>query len=130
LTNNLLKLKITEPLDYNYDLPTEEITRPAMCPPMIPLKLDIHQGYPQVIRLEASGDSRLGGVDVTVQDVLRAIHKGLRIPFPRGVICKLGVEERARIYAAFKERRKSEEELSKGSRRIDRFSRNRLQILP
>lgn len=102
-----------------------------MCPPVISLKWDSHQGYPQVISLEASGDSRLRGADVTVQDALRIIHKGLKIPFPRIVSCKLGVEERARIYTAFKERPKTEEELSKGSRRIDRLgSRNRLQILP
>ena len=98
---------------------------------MISLKLESHRGYTQVISLEASGDSR--GAGVTIQDVLRTIHRdlALRMPFPRSVLSKLGVEERAGTNAAFKEKRKSKEELSKGPRSVDRLgSKNKFQILP
>jgi hypothetical protein len=53
------------------------------------------------------------------------------MPFLRRELRDLGAEERAGIYAAFRERCKSEEELSRGPRRIDHLgSRDRLQILP
>jgi hypothetical protein len=120
---------MTESADHDYDLPKEEITSPAVFPPMVSLKLESRQGYPQVINIEASGDSR--GAGVTVQDVLRTIHEDLRMAFPRRELSKLDPEERAGINAAFRERCKSEEELSKGPRRMDRLGgRDRLQILP
>lgn len=118
---------MTEAVDQEYDLPKEELISTAVNPPILSLKLESHQGYPQIISIEASGDSQF----VTVQDVLRTIHEDLRIPFSRRELSKLGVEERAGINAAFRERCKSEEELSKGPRRIDRLGgRDRLQILP
>jgi hypothetical protein len=118
---------MTESVDQEYGLPNEEITSTAVYPPILSLKLESHQGYPQIISIEASGDSQI----VTVQDVLRTIHEDLRIPFSRRELSKLGVEERTGINAAFRERCKSEEELSKGPRRIDRLGgRDRLQILP
>jgi hypothetical protein len=53
------------------------------------------------------------------------------MPFPRRELSKLDADERAGINAAFRERCKSEEELSKGPRRIDHLGgRDRLQILP
>jgi hypothetical protein len=114
--------------DHEYDLPKEELTSDAVNPPILSLKLESHQGYPQVISIEASGDSQSA---VTVQDVLRTIHEDLRVQFSRRELSKLGVEERAGINAAFRERCKSEEELSKGPRRIDRLGgRDRLHILP
>jgi hypothetical protein len=120
---------MAESSDHDYDLPKEEMTSPAVYPPMLLLKLESHQGYPQVISIEASGDSR--GAGVTVQDVLRTIHEDLRMAFPRRELSKLDPEERAGINAAFRERCKSEEELSKGPRRMDRLGgRDRLQILP
>jgi hypothetical protein len=120
---------MSESADHDYDLPKEEMTSPAVYPPMLSLKLESHQGYPQVISIEASGDSR--GAGVTVQDVLRMVHEDLRIAFPRRELSKLDPEERAGINAAFRERCKSEEELSKGPRRMDRLGgRDRLQILP
>jgi hypothetical protein len=129
LTKYLLKLEMTESIDHDYDLPKEEITSAAVNPPMLSLKLESHQGYPQIISIEASDDSRSTGV--TVQDVLRTIHEDLRMPFPRRELSKLGADERAGINAAFRERCKSEEELSKGPRRFDRLGgRDRLQILP
>jgi hypothetical protein len=114
--------------DHEYDLPKEELTSDAVYPPILSLKLESHQGYPQVISIEASGDSQRA---VTVQDVLRTIHEDLTVPFSRRELSKLGVEERAGINAAFRERCKSEDELSKGPRRIDRLGgRDRLHILP
>jgi hypothetical protein len=126
LTKYNLKLEMAESVDHDYDLPEEEITSPAVYPPMLSLKLESHQGYPQVISIEASGES-----GVTVQDALRTIHEDLRMPFPSRELSKLGVEERAAIMAAFKVRCKTEEEFSKGARRIDHLGgRDRLQILP
>jgi hypothetical protein len=120
---------MAESVDHDYDLPKEEITSPAVYPPMLSLKLENHQGYPQVIIIEASGDTP--GAGVTVQDVLRTLHEDLRVPFPRRELSKLDPEERAGINGAFRERCKSEEELSKGPRRLDRLGgRDRLQILP
>ncbi len=115
--------------DHDYGLPKEEINSPAVYPPMLLLILESHQGYPQIITVEASSDTR--GVGVTVQEVLRTLHEDLRVPFPRRELSKLGAEERAGINAAFRERCRSEEELSKGPRRVDHLGgRDRLQILP
>ena len=120
---------MTESVDYDYDLPKEEITSPAVYPPMLSLKMENHQGYPQVISIKASSDS--GNVGVTVQDVLRTMHEDLRMPIPTHELSKLSVEEWAAIDAAFGERCTSEEELSNGPRRIDYLEgRDRLQILP
>ena len=47
---------------------------------MLWLKLESHQAYPQVISTEVSSGSR--GIGVTVQNVLRTIHKDLKVPFP------------------------------------------------
>ena len=102
-----------------------------MWPPMVSLKLECHEGYTQVISLEASGDSQGNGV--TIQAVLRTRHKdlALRMPSPRSVLSKLGAEERAGINAAFEEKVKSKEELSKDPRSIDGLgSKNKFQILP
>ncbi|KAF8474365.1 hypothetical protein DFH94DRAFT_761748 [Russula ochroleuca] len=120
---------MTQSLDHDYGLPKEELTSPAVHPPILSLKLESHQGYPQAISIETSGDS--GGVGVTVQDVLRTILKDLRIPIPTQELSKLGDRELAEIDAAFGERCKSEEELSEGPRRIDYLcGRDRLRILP
>lgn len=104
----------------------------AVYAPMLSLKLERRQGYPQgpqLITIEASGDSRGG---VIVQDVLRIIHEDLRIPFPRHELRNLGVEGRVEINTAFGEGCKSEEEeLSKIPRKILHLgSWDRLQILP
>jgi len=114
--------------DVNYDIPEEDINSPAVYPPMLSLKLESHQGYPQIITAEASSDTQSG---VTVQEVLRTLREDLRMPFPRRELSKLDVEERTGINTAFRDRCKSEEELSKGPRRIDHLGgRDRLQILP
>ena len=120
---------MSESADHDYDLPKEELTSSAVYPPMLSLKLENCQGYPRTVNVEASSDVR--GADITVQDVLRTIHEDLRIPFSKRELNKLGVEERTAIRATFKERCKSEEELSKGPRRIDHLGgRDRLHILP
>src|SRR5882762_1942925 len=98
--------------DHEYNVSKEEINSPALYPPMLSLKLESHQGYPQIITAEASSDTR--GFGVTVQEVLRTLREDLRMPFPRRELSKLGAEERAGSNAAFRERCKSEEELSKG----------------
>ena len=83
-----------------------------------------------MITVEASGGNR-DVVGVTVQDVLRTLHEDLKMPFPRRELSKLADEDRGRINSAFRERCKSEEELSKGPRRVDHLGgRDRLQILP
>jgi hypothetical protein len=88
-----------------------------------------HQGYPQIITVEASVDSR--GIDVTAQDVLRTIHEDMRKPFPGRELSELCVEERAGINATFGETCGSEEELSEGPRRIGYLGgRDKIQILP
>jgi hypothetical protein len=129
LTKYNIKLEMNDSSDHDYGLPTEDMNASAVNPPMLSLKLESHQGYPQIITAEASSDTQ--GVGVTVQEVLRTLHEDLRMPFPRRELSKLGVEERAGINTAFRERCKSEEELSRGPRRIDHLGgRDRLQILP
>jgi hypothetical protein len=129
LTKYNVKLEMNDSSDLDYDLPKEEMNAPAVHPPMLSLKLESHQGYPQAITVEASGDAQ--GVGVTVQDVLQTLHEDMKTAFPRRELSKLGAEERAMINGAFRERCKSEEELSKGPRRIDHLGgRDRLQILP
>jgi hypothetical protein len=129
LTKYNLKLEMNDSSDHDYGIPKEDINSPAVYPPMLSLKLESHQGYPQIITAEASSDTQ--SVGITVQEVLRTLREDLRMPFPRRELSKLGAEERAGINAAFRERCKSEEELSKGPRRIDHLGgRDRLQILP
>ena len=116
--------------DHDYGLPNEEMISPAVYPPMLSLKLENYRGYPQIITVEASSDNR-DVVGVTVQDVLRTLDEDLRMPFPRRELSKVAAEERSMINAAFRERCKSEEELSKGPRRVEHLcGRDRLLILP
>ena len=126
MATRLLKLETCESIDY--DLYEEEITSPAVHPPLSSLRLENHQGYPEPISIEASGSSP--DVAVTVQDVLRAIHEDLRKLLHRHAWNRLNNDKRAAIIASFKERCKTEEELSKGIRRVDLLrGRNKLQIL-
>lgn len=93
------------------------------------LTLESHQGYPQLISVQPSNDSP--GVGVTVHDVLRAIHEDMKKPSPRRAWSKLSHEERAVINASFKERCKSEEQLSKGPCRFDHLrGSDKLLIFP
>jgi hypothetical protein len=93
------------------------------------LTLESHQGYPQPISVQPSDDTP--GVGVTVHDVLRAIHEDMRKPSPRRIWSKLSNAERALINASFKERCKTEEQLSKGPSQFDHLrGRDRLLIFP
>ena len=129
MTKYLLKLEITESTDYDYDLPNEELTSPAVYPPMPSLKLENCEGYPQTINVGASSEPR--GASVTVQDVLGTVHEGLSALLPKRELSELGDKERTSVRATFKKRCKTEVERSKGLRRIDYLGgRDRLQILP
>jgi len=127
LTKYLLKLDNLD-TDHGYDLPNEDLTSSAVYPPMQSIKLEYFQGYPQVINIIASSNPC---VDITVQDVLRNIHKNLRMPIQNSEIIQLSLKEQAEIEDAFKERCKADEERRKGPCRIDFLcGRDRLQILP
>jgi hypothetical protein len=151
LTKYLLKLEISESPDYDYGLPKEEMTSPAVYPHMHSLELEyihgslhidvcreildteregpVHAVSRQIINIEPFND--YPGAYVTVEDVLRAIREDLKSPLAKSEFHNFGHEERAAIRAAFNERCKTEEDLSKGPCMIDRLnSRNRLLILP
>jgi len=113
----------------DYGLPQEEITSPAVHPPVLSLKLENHQGYPQDIHIHASGDSQ--SVGITVRDVLRTINEDARKISRRREWTKLNAEERIAVDAAFRERCTTEEELGHGPCRIDYLrGRDRLLVLP
>ncbi|KAF8260476.1 hypothetical protein EI94DRAFT_1748313 [Lactarius quietus] len=102
----------------DFGLPQEEVTSSAVHPPVLSLKLENHQGYPQDIHIHASGDSQ--SVGITVRDMLKTINEDAR-----KISRKIGVD------AAFRERCTTEEELGHGPCRIDYLRRrDRLQILP
>jgi hypothetical protein len=129
LVKYLLKVDITtQPVEHDFDLPIEEISAAASDPPMHSLKLESHQGYPQLITVQASGNSSMG---VTVQDVLRAIQEDLRMLSRRREWTKLSAEERSQVDTAFRDRCRTEEELGQGPCRVDYLrGRDRLQVLP
>ncbi|KAN0114033.1 hypothetical protein V8E52_007182 [Russula decolorans] len=83
----------------------KEINAPAAYPHMLS-QLEGHQGYPQIITVEASVDSRGIGHEEALFG-----HE----------LSELGVDEPAEISATFGETCKSEEGLSKGPRRIDQL---------
>jgi hypothetical protein len=127
LEKYLLKLDINNQPDYDYDLPKEEIDSAAMHPPMLSVTLENHQGYPQLILVQASNDTP--GIGITVQDMLKAINEDVRKPSRRREWTKLRAEERAGVDTAFRERCKTEEELGQGPWRIDYLcGKSRLQI--
>jgi len=129
LSKYLLKLDITNHPDYDYDLPKEEIDSPATHPPMPTVVLENRQGYRQSIVVQASSYSP--DIGVTVQDVLRTIHKDARELPRRNELNKLETEERAGVNASFMKRCKTEEELTQGPRRVDYLrGRDRLMIVP
>jgi uncharacterized protein DUF6699 len=129
LSRYLLQLDITSQPVEHFDLPMEDITSSASDPPMHSLKLENHQGYPQLIIVQASSNSP--SVGITVQDVLSAIQEDVRKLSRRREWTKLSPEERAQVDTAFRDRCKTEEELGQGPCRIDYLrGRDRLQVLP
>jgi hypothetical protein len=125
LTKYHLKLEISEP--FNHDqLPIEELTSPAVHPPMKSLKLE-NELYPQPISIQTWDDS--SATAVTVQDVLRAIDEDMRQSAQKEWKC-LRTVDRAEVITSFKQRCKSAEERGKGICRIDLLrGRNRLEIV-
>ena len=125
LTKYNLKLEMANSVDQDYDLPAEELTSPAVHPPMLSLKLENCQGYPHTINVGISNEG------VTVQDVLRTIHEDLRTPLSKREIHDLRGERGSTVRIAFRERCKTEDERGKGPHRIDYLGgRDRLQVLP
>lgn len=130
MTKYLLKLEVSESGDYDYELPSEEMASPAVYPHTQKLRLEYFQGYPQVIGVDASGDSPQGA-NVTVQDVLRTIHEDLMKPSSKRELGTFARGDQTAIRDTFRKRCMSEEERSKGLYRIDYLrGRDRLQILP
>jgi hypothetical protein len=130
LSKYLLKLDIADqPVNYDYHLPNEDITSPATHPPVVLLKLENYQGYPQhIIVWSASGSS---GTGVTVQDVLRAIHEDMKKPSHSRDWTGLNTKEQVAVDTTFRERCRAHKELGQGLCRIDYLcGRDRLQILP
>ena len=130
LSKYLLKIDTNnQSVDHDYYLPKEELNSPAVHPPMLSLKLENHQGYPQPITVQATSDSQ--SIGVTVQDVLRAIHGDVRKLSHRREWTKLNAEERTMVDVALRERCKEDSELGQGPCRIDFLrGRDRLQVLP
>lgn len=119
-------LKLESP-DYDYGLPNEEMTSPAVYPHMQTIRLEYSQGYPEVFSVDASNDSD----HVTVHDVLRSIHEDLRQPSSKRELGTFARGDQMAIRDTFRKRCKSEEERSKGLYRMDYLrGRDRLQILP
>ena len=126
LSAYLLKIDIsTQPIDHDYGLPEEELTSPAVLPAMSSLKLENHQGYPQLITIDTPGSC------ITVRDVLRTIHEDIRTPSRRYVWTRLSAQERVAVDYAFRTRCETRKELGQGPCRVDFLrGRDRLQILP
>lgn len=129
LEKYFLQLDIAhQAVDHDYDLPNEELSSPAVHPPMPFINLESYQGYPQIITVQASSDSLVG---VTVQDVLTAIHEDVRKPSRRREWTKLNTADRVAVDEAFRERCNTEEELAQGPCRVDYLrGRNKIQVLP
>ena len=130
LSRYLLKLDIGHrPTDRDYDLPSEEMTSPAVHPPLSRLTLESTQEYLQPITVDASSTSPSTGV--TVQDVLRTIHEDMGKPLRSHEWDKLTDEERAAVDDEFRRRCRTREELAQGPCGADYLCRrDRLQILP
>jgi hypothetical protein len=132
LTKYFLKLEIRKSVEPDYDLSKEDLTSPAVRPPVPVLELENHQGYPQRIRILASGAGGSPAVYVTVENVLKQIHEVLRMPSTKSLKDQLSDKrQKALIADSFRKRYKTEEERSKGLHGYDYLcGRDRLQILP
>jgi len=127
LTKYHLKLGVSEPFNHDYQLPIEELTSPAVHPPMKSLKLE-NKLYPQPISIQTWDDS--SATAVTVQDVLRTIDEDMRQSLPMNEWKRLSKDDRAEVLTSFKQRCKSEEERGKGICKLDHLrGRNRLEIV-
>jgi hypothetical protein len=128
LTKELLKLEFRKSVEPDYDLPKGDFTSPAVRPPVPVLVLENRQGYPQRIRILASGGDP--AVGVTVEDVLKQIHEVLRKPSTKSLWSQLCNKRQKAITDSFRKRYKTEGERSKGLYAHDYLcGKNRLQIL-
>lgn len=110
LSEYLVKLDTrSQPVDHDYNLPNEELTFPAVHPPVLSLELENYQGYHQPITIRASSGSPSTGV--TVKDVL---HGDVKKPRRKRQWTTSSARERAVIDIAFRERCDMEEELGQG----------------
>ncbi|KAH9074228.1 hypothetical protein EDB83DRAFT_2549694 [Lactarius deliciosus] len=130
LMEYLLKLDIaSQPPDYDFGLPPEDLISPAVHPPVLTLILEHKQGYPQNIEVQALDKG--SGVGVTVKDVLKTVGANLRLSSSHREWLGLNDDTRREVEAAFEDRARTEEERSCGLRRIDYLrGKNRLQIFP
>jgi len=125
LTEHLLRLRITGPVDHSYSIPPEDITSFAVDPPMLSLILENHQGYPELIYIRASS-----GIGVTVEDVLRTIHEELRTPLPGSLLNKSIDVGRYPPNALLHAGREREQQGVGPCRFYYLHGRDRLQVLP
>ena len=125
----LLKFDVaSQPLEYSFGLPTEELLSSAVHPPVNILVLKNEQGLPQNIEVLASDKG--SGIGVTVEDVLKTISIYLRNYFSQREWEALHEDPRRDAEDAFEDRARTAER-GGGLRQIDSFRlRNRLQIFP
>ncbi len=125
----LLKFDISQPLDHDFGLSTEEYFSSAVHPPVHILVLENEQDLPQNVEVQASHKG--SGIGVTVEDVLKPIGLDLRRSSSQREWAALNEDIRSRVEDAFEDRAQTEEERSGGLRRIDYLhGRNRLQVFP
>ncbi|KAI9458615.1 hypothetical protein BJY52DRAFT_1268641 [Lactarius psammicola] len=130
LKEYFLKLDIaSQPPDYDFGLPVEDLLSSAVHPPVLTLVLEHNQGYPQNIEVQASDMG--SGVGVTVEDVLKTVGADLRLSSSHREWSGLNDDTRREVETAFEDRARTEDERSRGLRRIDYLSgKSRLQIFP
>jgi hypothetical protein len=123
LMEDLLKLDIvSQPPNYDFGLPAEDLLSSAVHPPVLALILEHKQGYPQKIEVHASDKG--SGVGVTVEDVLKTIGAHLRLSSTHREWSRIQVDKS-------RPPSRTGREPKTRSRRIDYLSgRNRLQIFP
>ncbi|KAH9008537.1 hypothetical protein EDB83DRAFT_2456169 [Lactarius deliciosus] len=127
LMKYLLEFDIaSQPLDYDFGLPTEELYSPAVHPPVHILVLENEQGLTQNIEVQPSGP----GIGVTVKDVLNMVGVYLRKSSSQHEWAALGEGTEREVQGPFEDQARTEER-SGDLRRIDYLhGRNRLQIFP
>jgi hypothetical protein len=125
----LLKFDITQPLDHDFGLPTEEFFSSAVHPPVLVLTLENEQDLPQNIEVHASDKG--SGIGVTVEDVLKTLSVDLQKASSQREWAELNEDVRRELEDSFLDRAKTAEERSGGPRRVDFLrGRNRLQVFP
>jgi hypothetical protein len=125
----LLKFDITQPVDHDFGLPSEEFGSSAVHPPVHVMVLDNDQGYPRNINVRSSDDG--SDVGITVEDVLKTISTDLRASSSQREWAALDDDRRREVEESFENRARTEEDRSGGLRKIDFLrGRNRLQIFP